>query len=32
VMKGKYFHDIYIVRPGGEDTVSHPEKDEVMAY
>jgi hypothetical protein len=31
-MKGKYFHDVSIVRPGGEDTVPHPEKDEVVVY
>jgi hypothetical protein len=31
-MEGKYFHDVSIVRPGGEDIVPHPEKDEVVVY
>jgi hypothetical protein len=29
-MKGKYFHDVSIVRAGGEHTVPHPEGDEVV--
>jgi hypothetical protein len=29
-MKGKYFHDVSIVRAGGEDTVPLPESDEVV--
>jgi hypothetical protein len=29
-MKGKYFHDISIVRAGGESTVPLPESDEVV--
>jgi hypothetical protein len=32
VMKDKYFWDISIVRPGGEDVVLHPKKDELMVY
>jgi hypothetical protein len=31
-MKDKYFCEISIVRPGGEDTIPHPEKDEVVVY
>ena len=31
-MKGKYFHDVSIVRPGGESTVPLPEKDEVVVF
>jgi hypothetical protein len=31
-MKGKYFHDVSIVRAGGEDTGPHPEGDEVVVY
>jgi hypothetical protein len=31
-MKDKYFFNISIVRSGGEDTVPHPEKDEVVVY
>jgi hypothetical protein len=29
-MKGKYFHDISIMRTGGENTVTLPEADEVV--
>jgi hypothetical protein len=29
-MKGKYFHDISIVRVGGDNTVPLPEADEVV--
>jgi hypothetical protein len=31
-LKGKYFHDITIVRPGGENIVPLPEKNEVVTY
>jgi hypothetical protein len=31
-MKGKYFHDVSIVRAGGEDTVPLPEGDEVVVF
>jgi hypothetical protein len=31
-MKGKYFHDVSIVRAGGEDTVPLPERDEVVVF
>jgi hypothetical protein len=31
-MKGKYFHDVSIVRAGGEDTVPLPESDEVVVF
>jgi hypothetical protein len=31
-MKGKYFHDISIVRAGGESTVPLPEADEVVVF
>jgi hypothetical protein len=31
-MKGKYFHDVSIVRPGSENNVPLPEKDEVVVY
>jgi hypothetical protein len=31
-MKGKYFHDISIVRAGGENTVPLPDADEVVVY
>jgi hypothetical protein len=29
-LKGKYFHDVSIVRMGGENTIPLPEKDEVV--
>jgi hypothetical protein len=32
VMKDKSFCDISIMRPGGEDVVPHPEKDEVVVF
>jgi hypothetical protein len=32
VMKGKYFHDVSIVRAGGEDIVPLPEGDEVVVF
>jgi hypothetical protein len=32
VMKGKYFHDISIVRAGGESTVPLPEADKVVVF
>jgi hypothetical protein len=32
VMKGKYFHDVTIVRAEGEDTVPLPEGDEVVVF
>ena len=32
VMKGKYFHDISIVRAGGESTIPLPEADEVVVF
>jgi hypothetical protein len=31
-MKGKYFHDVSIVRAGGEDTVPLPGSDEVVVF
>jgi hypothetical protein len=31
-MKGKYFHDVSIVRAGGEDIVPLPESDEVIVF
>ena len=31
-MKGKYFHDISIVRAGGENTIPLPEADEVVVF
>jgi hypothetical protein len=31
-MKDKYFHDVSIVRAGGEDTVPLPEGDEVVVF
>jgi hypothetical protein len=31
-MKGKYFHDISVVRAGGENTVSLPKADELVAF
>jgi hypothetical protein len=31
-MKGKYFHDISIVRARGENTVPHPKADEVVIF
>jgi hypothetical protein len=31
-MKGKYFHDISIVRAGGESAISLPEADEVVVF
>ena len=31
-MKGKYFHDISIVRAGGENTIPLPETDEVVVF
>jgi hypothetical protein len=31
-MKGKYFHDVSIVRARGEDTVPLPESDEVVIF
>jgi hypothetical protein len=31
-MEGKYFHDVSIVSPGGEDTVPLPEGDEVVIF
>jgi hypothetical protein len=31
-MKGKYFHDVSIVRAGGEGTVPLPESDEVIVF
>jgi hypothetical protein len=31
-MKGKYFHDVSIVRPSGENIIPLPEKDEVVVY
>jgi hypothetical protein len=32
VMKGKYFHDVSIVRAGGENIVPLPEDDEVVVF
>jgi hypothetical protein len=31
-MKGKYFHDVFVVRAGGEDTVPLPKSDEVVVF
>jgi hypothetical protein len=31
-MKGKYFHDVSIVRIGGEDTIPLPKSDEVVVF
>ena len=31
-MKGRYFHDVSIVRIGGENIVPLPEKDEVVGF
>jgi hypothetical protein len=31
-MKGKYFHDVSIVRAGGEDIVLLPKRDEVVVF
>jgi hypothetical protein len=31
-MKGRYFHDISIVRAGGENTVPLPEANEVVVF
>jgi hypothetical protein len=31
-MKGRYFHDVSIVRIGGENVVPLPEKDEVVVF
>jgi hypothetical protein len=31
-MKGRYFHDVSIVRAGGENTVPLPEKDELVVF
>jgi hypothetical protein len=31
-VKGKYFHDVSIVRAGGVDTVPLPESDEVVVF
>jgi hypothetical protein len=31
-MKGKYFHDVSIVRAGGENIVPLPEDDEVVVF
>jgi hypothetical protein len=31
-MEGKYFHDVSVVRAGGEDTVPLPESDEVVVF
>jgi hypothetical protein len=31
-MEGKYFHDVFIVRAGGENIVPLPEKDEVVVF
>jgi hypothetical protein len=30
--KGKHFHDVFIVRLGGDSTVPLPKKDEVVVY
>ena len=32
VMKCKYFHDVSIVRPGGDDTFPLPEKNKLVVY
>jgi hypothetical protein len=31
-MKGKYFHDVYIVRIGGENTIPLTKRDEVVGF
>jgi hypothetical protein len=31
-MKGKYFHDVSIMRAGGEDTIPLLESDEVVVF
>jgi hypothetical protein len=31
-MKGKYFHDISVVRAGGENIVPLPEENEVVVF
>jgi hypothetical protein len=31
-MKGRYFHDVSIMRIGGENTIPLPEKDEVVFF
>jgi hypothetical protein len=31
-MKGKYFHDVSIVRAGGEDIVPLPKSDKVVVF
>jgi hypothetical protein len=31
-MKGKYFHDVSVVRAGGEDIVPLPESNEVIVF
>jgi hypothetical protein len=31
-MKGKYFHDVSIVKAGGEEPISLPESDEVVVF
>jgi hypothetical protein len=31
-MKGKYFHDVSMVRVGGENIVPFPDKDEVVVF
>ena len=31
-MKGKYFHDISVVRAGGENIIPLPEADEVVVF
>jgi hypothetical protein len=31
-MKDRYFHDVSIVRIGGENTIHLPEKDEVVVF
>jgi hypothetical protein len=31
-MKGRYFHDVSIVRVGGENTIPLHERDEVMVF
>jgi hypothetical protein len=31
-MKGMYFHDVSVARPGGENTIRLPKKDKVVIY
>jgi hypothetical protein len=31
-MKGRYFHDVSIVRVGGETSIPLPEKNEVVVF